>query len=107
MQSETVVRLRPMMIEDPYSGEETEEDWSAAYELPMQTLAPAEPRPSSEPTQDARNSVTSGYTLYMSPGSDITSKDRMRVRGVVFKVIGEPSDWMGAGIVVQVSNTDG
>lgn len=108
MQTETVVRIRAGVEIDPYSGEPTGEDWSpdAVAELPIVTLAPAEPRPSSEPVQDARNAVTSGWTLYL-PTADVTSRDRMRVRDVTYHILGEPSDWMGAGIVVQCSLTEG
>lgn len=103
---ETVVRLRAGAVADPYSNETTE-DWSAPVELSITTLVPVEPRPSSEPVQDARNSVTSGFTLYLPEGSDVTAKDRMRVRGEVYQVLGDPARWLGAGLVVQVGRTKG
>lgn len=100
---EVVYRLRARQVADTY----TEDPWDLADEEPMQTLAPAEPRPSGEPVQDARNAVTSGYTLYLPESSDVTSKDRMRVRDRTYDVLGEPAVWAGAGMVVQCSAQEG
>lgn len=107
MDTETVTRLRPGAgAVDPYSNEASE-DWGTPLEHDIVTLAPAEPRPSGEPLQDARNQVTSGWTLYLPAGEDVTSKDRMRVRGVVYNVLGEPADWFGGGLVVQCDRAEG
>jgi hypothetical protein len=106
MQTETVTRLRAGTTTDPYSNEPTE-DWTTPTELDITTLAPAEPRPSGEPLQDARNQVVSGYTLYLPEGSDVTRVDRMRVRGVVHNVLGDPAVWLGAGLVVQLERSEG
>lgn len=106
MQTETVTRLRATTTTDPYSNEDAE-DWTTPTEEPITTLAPAEPRPSGEPVQDARNAVTSGWTLYVPEGSDITARDRVRVRGEVYKVLGRPASWLGAGLVVQCDQVEG
>lgn len=113
MNGETVVRLRATATKlDAYSNEQVP-DWSQPpAELPLETLAPAEPRPSDEPSRDepvldARNAVVSGWTLYLPIGADVTAYDRMRVRGVVYPVLGQPADWLGAGIVVQCARTEG
>lgn len=107
MQAETIAVLTAGSVTDPYSGEPTP-SWNVTpTEVNVTTLAPAEPRPSSEPVQDARNSVTSGWTLYLPSGTAITSANRVRVRGVVYPVQGEPADWLGAGIVVQAYGTAG
>lgn len=109
---ETVTRLRATAVTDPYSGEATDLSWDAPAELAIPGWA-VEPRPSSEPTQDARNSVVSGYTLYGDPGADITSADRVRVRGEVFEVEGDVAVWRnpfnGAnpGVVIQTKRVDG
>jgi hypothetical protein len=70
-----------------------------------------EPRPSGEPVQDARNAVTSGWTLYMPAGVTITPQSRVRVRGLVYDVLGEAADWrLGSwrpGLVVQCERTAG
>lgn len=106
MQTETVTRLRAGTTTDPYSNEPTE-DWDTATELDIETLAPAEPRPSGEPLQDARNQVVSGWTLYLPEGADVVRLDRMRVRGVVYSVLGDPASWRGAGLVVQTERSEG
>lgn len=105
LSGETVTRLRAGTVADPYSNS-TVESWSAPAELPITTLVPPEPRPSDEPVQDARNAVTSGWTLYLPSGSDVTANDRMRVRGKVYPVQGEPAEW-GVGMVVQAFGTVG
>lgn len=107
MDTETVVVLTAGTTTDPYSGEATGEDWDNPTEREVTTLAPAEPRPSDEPVQDARNAVTSGWTLYLPAGDPITRLNRVRVRGEVYPVQGQPSDWMGAGVVVQAYRTEG
>lgn len=107
MRNETVVRLRATAATDPYSGEATALDWTTPAELSITTLAPAEPRPSSEPVQNARNAVVDGWTLYLPAGADVTAADRLRVRGAVYSVLGEPADWLDAGIVVQCERVEG
>lgn len=106
MDTETVTRLRAASSVDPYSGEAAE-DWTTPAEYDITTLAPAEPRPSGEPLQEARNAVTSGFTLYLPMDEDVTARDRMRVRGRVYHVLGDPALWMNAGLVVQVGTTEG
>lgn len=105
MQGETITVLSAGTKTDPYSGE-TVEDWSNPTTRDVTTIAPLEPRPSSEPVQDARNAVISGWTLYLPAGDPITSANRVRVRGVDYPVQGEPADW-SAGIVVQAFGTAG
>lgn len=96
---------------DPYS-EETVTDWSTATEVTHEGIA-VEPRPSSEPVQDARNAVVSGFTLYGFPPGSVTAGNRVRVRGEVYDVLGDPADWRNPftgwapGLVVQVGRTEG
>jgi hypothetical protein len=110
MHTEVVTVLTASTSEDPYS-DEPEESWDTPTEEDVTTLAPPEPRPTyadTEPTQDARNSITSGWTLYLPvAGPAITAKSRIRVRGVVYPVQGEPSVWDDVGRVVQVFHTEG
>lgn len=103
---ETITVLTAGTVTDPYSNETTP-SWSVTpTERTVVTLAPPEPRPSQEPVQDARNAVTSGWTLYLPPGDPITSANRVRVRGRVYPVQGVPADW-GTGVVVQAFGTVG
>lgn len=105
MIGETVTVLTAGTVVDPYSNEAAE-DWKAATGRDVTTVAPLEPRPSDEPAQDARNSVTSGWTLYLPAGDPITRSNRVRVRGEVYPVQGQPADW-GVGVVVQAFRTEG
>ena len=109
---ETVVVLTGTPKMDPYSGEQTGTDWTNPSESPVGNVL-CEPRPSGEPVQAARNAVTSGWTLYFQgePTTPPTAQDRIRVRGIDYQVMGEPSDWrLGSwrpGIVVQVERVTG
>jgi len=112
---ETVIVLTGTPILDAYSGLPTGTDWTTPpTEVPVDNVL-CEPRPSSEPVQDARNSTTSGWTLYlqsgMPAGTMITPANRVRVRGLDYDVLGEAADWrLGSwrpGLVVQTSRTAG
>jgi hypothetical protein len=87
-------------------------DWSLPpVETPWLDVL-CEPRPSGEPLQDARNQVTSGYTLYSLTVPNVvpTAAHRIRVRGVDYDVEGDAADWrMGTfrGLVVQTTLTEG
>lgn len=106
MIGETVIVLTGTPILDPYSGLPTGIDWATPAERAVTTTAPLEPRPSSEPVQDARNAIVSGWTLYLPAGDPITAANQVRVRGVDYPVQGEPADW-GVGVVVQAFRTAG
>lgn len=109
---ETVQVLTAGTTTDPYSGEETPSWEETPTSVDVSGVA-VEPRPSGEPLQDARNQVTSGFTLYMPPGTAITPQNRVSVRGVTYDVLGEPADWRSPftgwapGIVVQVERSEG
>lgn len=105
MTGETIAVLTAGSVTDPYSGE-TAEDWDNPTSRDVTTIAPLEPRPSSEPVQDARNALVSGWTIYLPAGDPITARNRVRVRGAVYPVQGEPADWH-VGIVVQAFGTAG
>jgi hypothetical protein len=108
---ETVDVLTAGSVADPYSGEPSEW-WDTPTEESHEGVA-VEPRPSQEPVQDARNAVTSGFTLYGLPAGSVTPANRVRVRGKVYDVLGEPSHWVQPmtgtdfGLVVQVGLTEG
>lgn len=106
---ETVQVLSAGTVSDPYSGG-TVEDWSNPTEVAVDGVL-CEPRPAGEPLQDARNQVTSGWTLYFPASAVVTAKNRVRVRGVVYLVDGEAADWrLGGwrpGKVVQATVTAG
>ena len=102
---ETIAVLTAGTTTNPYSGEDAR-SWTTPTEREVTTIAPLEPRPSSEPVQDARNALVSGWTLYLPPDDPITRLNRVRVRGKVYPVQGDPADW-GVGLVVQAYGTEG
>lgn len=109
---ESVDVLTAGSVANPYGGNVV--DWDSATEVTVPNVL-VEPRPSGEPAQDARNAVTSGFTLYFTGplpvGLVLTSAQRIRVRGVEYDVIGDPADWrLGSwepGLVVQVEKISG
>lgn len=109
---EPVTRLRGTPVLDPYSQEVTGLSWDGPPELPIPGCG-IEPRPSSEPTQDARNSVVSGYTVYADFDADVTPADRLRIRGVVYEIEGDIGEWANpftgrqAGAVIQTKRVSG
>lgn len=107
---ETVQILTAAQVSDPYSGSGTAEDWATPSERAVDGVL-CEPRPTAEPLQDARNAVTSGFTLYLPAGTSVAPSQRVRVRGEVYEVLGEPADWrLGdwrPGLVVQVERVSG
>jgi hypothetical protein len=106
-EGETVTILTAASTGDPYSGQSDEPDWEHATELDVVTLAPAEPRPSEEPTADARNAVVSGWTLYLPLGTPVDAYAKVRVRGREYDVLGTPAAWYDQGLVVQTSEEVG
>lgn len=106
MRGEAVQVLTAGSVTDPY-GNGPVESWETWTSRTVVTVAPPEPRPSAEPLLDARNSVTSGWTLYLPYGDPLTSKNRVQVRGVVYPVVGEPAQWTDKGCVVQAYGTTG
>ena len=112
MSGETVIVLTGTPIVDPYSGATTGTSWATPTQVSVPNVL-CEPRPSGEPVQDARNSVTSGYTLYIRKRPVmpiIAPTNRIRVRGIDHDVLGEVADWhLGqfGGLGIQVQRTAG
>lgn len=117
---ETVAVLTAGTVENPYSGDPTEAwtlpdggEWATEPTEVDHDGVAIEPRPSQEPVQDARNAVTSGFTLYGLPAGSVTSRNRLRIRGEIYNVLGEPAHWIQPytgtdfGLVVQVDRTEG
>lgn len=117
---ETVTVFTAGTVLDPYS-----DDPSSAWELgdgqEWETEpgdvdisgVGVEPRPSDEPTQEARNAVVSGFTLYLPTGTEIGPQNRVVVRGGTYEVLGEAAVWRSPftgwapGVVVQVQRVEG
>lgn len=109
---EPVTVIRPALVPDPYSGEATEVDWSSATETTYQASAVA-PAGSSEPLTDGRDTVRTGTVVYLGADADVRATDRMRVRGVIHAIAGEPSLWVDpwtqtpSGLVITLVRVDG
>lgn len=107
MNSELIYVLTPGTVIDPYSTN-PEPSWEVPPTMrAVMTLAPPEPRPATEPVQDARNASTNGWTLYLPMGEVVTAEQRVRVRGEDFPVVGIASVWGDAGVVVQAYRVEG
>ena len=91
---ETVVVLRARRVEDPYSGE-SRLDWDDPLEFPMEHCA-VDARAVGEAAEPAdnpiRDPIITGRRVFGPHGWDVTPEDRMRVRGEVWDVHGEPFD---------------
>jgi hypothetical protein len=82
---ETVTILRPgPPTQDEYGNDVP----GPPTEIPVPGCGVA-PQQSSELTQ-ARDTVTAGLTLYAPWGTDLRPTDKVRVRGIVYDVTGEP-----------------
>lgn len=109
---ETIQILTAKTKTDPYSGTTTL-DWDQEPDSVDLPDVLCEPRPVGEPLLDARNMVTSGWSLYCQtiPATLPTSQNRVKVRGKVYEIDGEPADWvMGSwhpGIVIQAKVIEG
>lgn len=109
---ETIQILTAQQTTDPYSGVKVD-DWSKTPTSKDLENVLCEPRPVGEPVQDARNAVTSGWTLYCQiiPNPLPTPQQRVKVRGVVYEIDGEPADWrLGSwhpGVVIQAKKIEG
>lgn len=87
MIGESVTRLRPAGIDaygDPVAG--------APGELDIAGCALA-PRSSSDATDQGRQGVIAGMTLYAPAGADIEATDQIVARGSTWEIEGEVGDW--------------
>lgn len=108
--TETVTRVRAGAstgtdaFGQPIPGADVELDIDGALFAPGGT---------SEPIEAGRAAVTSEPALYFRDARpDIVRTDHMRVRGVLYSVEGDPSDWhwgdsTGGGLVVELTRTEG
>lgn len=79
----------------PTSGTDRYGDTAANWTAPEATAVPGcavAPRASTETTADG-DRVIIGLTVYLPPGTAVTSKQRVVVRGETYEVVGEPGEW--------------
>lgn len=88
----TVVRTGPSSGRDPLGIPLP----GTAQEIPLPGCV-ITPRASSPAVggaeQQARDTVIVGWTVYAPPGSDVRTTDRVRIRGELCEVTGQPGDW--------------
>lgn len=83
---------RAGVLVDPYSGEPEGEDWDNPTVTRYEFCAVGH-GPSSEQLLVGRNPADIALVVYLPFAADVTTKDRVRVRGVVFDVYGDPFRW--------------
>lgn len=102
-------RLRAVASADPYSAENTSEDWSTPTTLDF--LGLFNPGNSNEPTQIGRESVVTQPEIYTAVGVDVRSGDRVEIRGHTYEVDGNPADWRfgawDAGLLIKLQSVEG
>ncbi|MFG3710888.1 hypothetical protein [Micromonospora sp. NPDC047730] len=64
------------------------------------------PGPSAE-IVDGANQVRTDGTVYAPAGADVRPDDKVKVRGVIYEVVGRPQDWGRAGVVVVLREVTG
>lgn len=99
--TETVTVIRPPgrdAFGDPLPGDATE------FDVPGCLFAPG---PSQELGFAAATVDTDG-TVYAPPDTDVRPTDRIRIRGAVYSVVGDPQNWgRSAGVVIPVRRVTG
>ncbi len=107
---ETVVRLRGAVTTDRYGGEVW--DWTAPTEVEIPGCGIA-PRQSDEANERGRQGVIVGLTVYAPAGTDVSSSDRLRIRGDDHEVVGEIGVWHSPftgwepGVVINTTRVTG
>ncbi len=94
--SEIVTVIRepgPDAFGDPGAGA------AATFDIPGCLFAPGPSRELGIGT----NQVDTDATVYAPPGVDVLPTDKIRARGVVYTVVGDPQDWgSAAGVVIPL-----
>lgn len=97
--TETVTVIRPAGRDQ--FGNET----GAAVEFDLDGVLFA-PGPSRE-GGFASEQIRTDASIYAPPGADVRSTDRIRARGQVYAVVGQPQVWARFGVVVDLRSTVG
>lgn len=88
--TETVTRLRAGTTTNRVGA--SVDDWSDPAELAIDGCAVA-PRDAEEDNPGGRQQVIAGFNIYAPAGTSVLPTDRLRVRGEVHEVHGEPGVW--------------
>ena len=104
MSRETVYLLTPATRLDPYSQRLVPDLNAPAVETPVS--ARVAPAGSTEADGPDRAEVVSAFDVYLPPGTALTARQGVRVRGEIHTVEGDPAVWP-KGVVARVSRTEG
>ena len=91
--TQTITRIRPVAVTNRYG--DLEADWDNATSLDIVGCA-VHPAGTSEDTDPARTAVAIRWNLFLPPGSDIASGDRVTFDGTLYEVDGMPLAWSGS-----------
>lgn len=100
--------LRPTLVSDPFSGEDSTESWDAPERIPLPVIAVA-PGDAAESHDAAAPDESIEATIYASPDADVRASDRIEVDGETYMVVGRPARWESPfsswhpGIVVKIA----
>ncbi len=102
---ETVVRLTPATKTGRYSNA-SEIDWTQPpTETPIRPVVVV-PSMSLETRTPDSNPVTTTLYLYCPVGTTVERHERIRVRGDVYEIAGDPAVWP-RGVVITVTRSEG
>ena len=90
---EPVTVVHAEYVTDYYGNESEQLDWANAVETVLEPCGVA-PRYSSEPVDPNRSPVIIGLTVFLPSGATVSARDRLRVRGDLWEVEGEPGTWI-------------
>lgn len=90
--TETVVILTPATVTDRYQN--VTYDWSNPTRRTVSRVVVAPRRAAdTEATEQGRQGVILGLTLYLPARTEITAHDRVEVRGDIYEAVGEEGIW--------------
>jgi hypothetical protein len=110
MQGETVTVLRPGSTTDAYG--DPAPNWTTATEIAHHGCAVA-PRLEDEDRRNGREGIVTGWTVYFPAGADVRGTDRVRIRGLEYRVDGQPAQWTNPyeakpyGTVIHAGEVEG
>lgn len=87
---ETVIRQRGVPVTDPYSSEVTGLDWTTPTTLAIPNCAVDDSK-TRETFDTDRNAVVTDFVVWPDSQYDVTSADRLVVRGLTCQIVGRPS----------------
>lgn len=100
MDTETVTVVRPTGRDkygDPLPGTPVEFDVGGCLFAPGKSME----------LTNGSNIVEADAAIYGPSGMDVEATDKLRIRGQLYEVMGQPQNWGSAGTVIPVRRTTG